>query len=90
MLFNCVVTFLSVALNVLIFSCTYAAVVCATTMSASLFAASATFFPCPPVTVSEMIGCVRAAQEHDVQHAGQSDVSHVAPAPGEQPGVFLA
>ena len=33
---------------------------------------------------------VRAAQEHDVQHAGQGDVAHVAPAPGEQPRVFLA
>jgi hypothetical protein len=57
----CFVTFARVASNVLIFVCTYDAVVRATTMSASLFAASATFFPCVPVTVSEISGCVRAA-----------------------------
>ena len=46
MLLSCRVTFASVVSNVLIFSCTYDAVVCFTTMSASLFAAAATFFPC--------------------------------------------
>ena len=33
---------------------------------------------------------VRAPQEHDVEHAGQRDVPHVAPPPGEQPRVLLA
>ena len=33
---------------------------------------------------------VRAAQEHRVEQAGQRDVGHVAPAPGEQPRVLLA
>ena len=33
---------------------------------------------------------VRAPEECNVEHAGQHDVRHVAPAPGEQPRVFLA
>ena len=57
------------------------------------------------VTTSTTPGCVAGARgvhatmrawacglrrTHDVQHAGQRDVAHVAPAPGEQARVFLA
>ena len=61
MLLSCRVTFASVVSNVLIFSCTYDAVVFWTTMFASEFAAAATFFACVPVTVSVISGWVRAA-----------------------------
>jgi hypothetical protein len=33
---------------------------------------------------------VRAPHERDVQHAGQGDVGDVAPAAGEEAGIFLA
>ena len=33
---------------------------------------------------------VRAPQQHDVEHAGQREIAHVTPAPGEQARILLA
>ena len=58
---SCAFTLFSVARNVLILTPTYAAVVFATTMSASAFAAAEVFNGFAPVTVSEISGVDRVA-----------------------------